>query len=75
MQLGKGEQLHQAESQKIMKENVALIKEINLLRKELSNSKDSVRVLEGTLKTTRTLAGMRGQSLPPKEETIQLSGV
>jgi hypothetical protein len=57
-----------------MAENVLLIQEINALRKELYASQGEVKQLEGTLKTTRTLADMRGQTLPSKEETLRLSG-
>eukprot|EP00730_Choanoeca_flexa_P000903 TRINITY_DN10389_c0_g2_i3.p1 TRINITY_DN10389_c0_g2~~TRINITY_DN10389_c0_g2_i3.p1 ORF type:complete len:1202 (+),score=338.92 TRINITY_DN10389_c0_g2_i3:34-3639(+) len=73
--LNKAEELHRQESAKIMHENVTLIREINVLRKELSGSQGEVKQLEGTLKTTRTLADMRGQTLPSKEETLQMSGI
>lgn len=72
--LAKAEELHRTETTRIMRENVALIKEINDLRKELRNSKLTAQKLEGTLKTTRTLAEMRGATLPTREETMQMSG-
>eukprot|EP00055_Hartaetosiga_balthica_P003769 m.8941 g.8941 ORF g.8941 m.8941 type:complete len:1202 (-) comp3312_c0_seq1:127-3732(-) len=68
------EEARKSESTKIMSENVTLIKEINDLRKELKMSKSLKKQLEGSLKTTRTLAEMRGQTLPPMEETARISG-
>jgi predicted RNase H-like nuclease (RuvC/YqgF family) len=73
--LSKAEELHRQESSKVLKENVTLIREINVLRKELSGTQGEVKHLEGTLKTTRRLADMRGQTLPSKEATLQMSGV
>lgn len=57
-----------------MQENVALIKEINDLRKELKAARGESKQLQGTLKTTRTLAQMRGRELPTTEETKRLAG-
>eukprot|EP00051_Salpingoeca_urceolata_P005695 m.76025 g.76025 ORF g.76025 m.76025 type:complete len:1203 (+) comp14501_c0_seq2:245-3853(+) len=59
--LTKSEEMHKQETVKIMKENVALIQEINELRKELTGAKTEVGQLEGTLRTTKRLAVARGQ--------------
>ena len=75
VQLSKAEEMHRQESGKVLKENVTLIREINVLRKELSGTQGEVKQLEGTLKTTRRLADMRGQTLPSKEATLHMSGV
>ena len=75
LQLSKAEEAHTAEVGRIMQENVSLIKEINDLRKELKVSRQEGKQLKGTLKTTRTLAQMRGQTLPTKEETRKMAGV
>jgi chromosome segregation ATPase len=69
------EQVHRTETDRVVRENVTLIKEINALRKELHSSQGEVKHLEGTLRTTRNLAEMRGQTLPSKEETLRMSGV
>ena len=45
-QLAKNAETHQAETVRVMKENVLLIKEINDLRAELAHSKTSTKVLE-----------------------------
>ena len=58
-----------------MKENVTLIREINTLRKELQGRQGEVKQLEGTLKTTRTLADMRGKPLPSKDDTLRMTSL
>ena len=46
-----------------MQENVALLNEINDLRRELSSSKSTVNGLQATLRTTKKLATMRGRPI------------
>ena len=60
-QLARADEVHQAETVKIMKENVSLIKEINDLRTELATAKQYGQRLEGTLKTTRKVASIQSK--------------
>lgn len=60
--LAKNEESHQAETMRVMRENVMLIKEINDLRVELSDSKSINRGLESTVRSTQRLGKMRGQT-------------
>lgn len=70
--LAKSEDMHKAESTRIMQENVALIREINDLRRELKIARSNEHQLEATLQTTRKISQMRGQTLPAS--TLEFSG-
>ncbi len=50
-----------------------LIKEINELRAELASSKGVARTLEGTLRSTQTLAKMKGLTLDVSMKTSSLT--
>eukprot|EP00049_Salpingoeca_infusionum_P018833 m.358992 g.358992 ORF g.358992 m.358992 type:complete len:1196 (+) comp18362_c0_seq1:186-3773(+) len=73
--LAASEKARKQEVAQVRRENVQLIKEINELRKELFQSKGQVHKLEGTLHTTRTLATMRGQTLPSEAATEAMAGL
>jgi len=62
---------NEADATRIMKENVALIREINNLRQELKISNRDRHQLESSLKTTRILGEMRsGHTIPDLAETV-----
>jgi hypothetical protein len=61
--MAKSEEISLANTKKIMQENVVLLAEINDLRRELTVSKGAVSTLEATVRTTKKLMQMRGQSL------------
>lgn len=61
--LAKNEESHQADLTRVMKENVALIEELNNLRKELSGSQTMTKTLENTIRSTQRLAKVRGVAM------------
>ncbi len=58
--MAKNEESHQADLTRVMKENVALIEELNNLRKELSGAQTMTKTLESTIRSTQRLAKVRG---------------
>lgn len=67
--------LHEEDATRIMKENVVLIGEINVLRQELQLSQRETQKLSASLQTTRKLSEMKtGQPLPDLSASMNATG-